>query len=144
MGEITSDQAKDLMNEQSKSIASNSENELPVSFELSNNYPNPFNPETKIQIGLPKDSDVRLQIFNIRGQIIATPFEGNLPAGSHTVNFNASTLPSGVYFYKIVADEFTDVKRMVLVKLNSLRTHKNASLVQPGRHSSLCTLFCIY
>jgi len=60
MGEITSDQAKDLMNGRSKSIASNSENELPVSFELSNNYPNPFNPETKIQIGLPEDSDVKL------------------------------------------------------------------------------------
>ena len=116
MGEITSEQAENLMNGQSKSLASNTETELPVSFELSDNYPNPFNPETKIQIGLPKDSDVKLQIFNIRGQVVATPFDGDLPAGSHTINFNASNLPSGVYFYKIIAGEFSDVKRMVLVK----------------------------
>ncbi len=116
MGEINAEEVEDLIKSLSKSLASNSENELPVSFELSDNYPNPFNPETKIQIGLPKDSDVRLQIFNIRGQKVATLFEGNLPAGSHTVNFDASSLPSGVYFYKIVAGEFTDVKRMVLVK----------------------------
>jgi len=115
MGEITSEQAEALLKSQSPTD-NDQDDPLPVSIELADNYPNPFNPETKIQIKLPKDSDVKLQIFNIRGQVVATPFEGNLPAGSHTVNFNASALSSGVYFYKIVAGEFSDVKRMVLVK----------------------------
>ncbi len=115
MDEITPEQAKELMPKESISQDSNDDVQ-PVTFELSDNYPNPFNPETTIQIGLPEDSDVKLQVFNIRGQVVATPFEGNLPAGSHMVNFNASNLSSGTYFYKITAGNFTDVKRMVLVK----------------------------
>lgn len=116
MGEITSDEAKLLEENYKESIASNDQSNIPKKLELADNYPNPFNPETKIQFGLPKDGAVKLQIFNIRGQVVATPFEGNLPAGSHTINFNASALPSGVYFYKITAGNFSDVKRMVLVK----------------------------
>jgi hypothetical protein len=116
MGEISANEAEELQKRQLKPFALNSETEIPVSFEVSENYPNPFNPVTMIRIGLPENSDVILQILNIRGQVVATPLEGNLAAGSHTVNFNASTLPSGLYFYKIVAGEFSTVKRMVLVK----------------------------
>ena len=117
MGEITPEQAESLAKANFQDSNTNDQNDpTSLAFVLSTNYPNPFNPETKIQFALPNDSDVKLQIFNIRGQVVATPFEGNLPAGYHIVNFNASALPSGTYFYKITAGEITDVKKMVLVK----------------------------
>lgn len=90
--------------------------DLPTSFVLKQNYPNPFNPETKIQFGLPEDSNVKLEIFNLQGQIVATLIDGTFSAGFHTAGFDATSYPSGVYFYKIVAGNFTEIKRMLLVK----------------------------
>ena len=89
---------------------------IPTAYSLNQNYPNPFNPETKIQFGLPEDSNVKLEIFNLQGQIVATLVDGALSAGYHTATFDATTYPSGVYFYKIVAGNFTDIKRMLLIK----------------------------
>ena len=93
----------------------------PVKFSLDQNYPNPFNPATKININLATDSKVKLVIFNILGQEVATLVNGNVTAGAHQYEFNASNLNSGVYFYRLNATgvdgtNFTSVKKMVLTK----------------------------
>jgi hypothetical protein len=93
----------------------------PVSFSLDQNYPNPFNPSTRISFSLAVDSKVSLKIFDILGQEVASLVNQYLTQGVHTYNFNASGINSGVYFYKIEAtgvngNEFTDVKKMILVK----------------------------
>ena len=90
-------------------------------FALSQNYPNPFNPSTKINFSLAVDSKVSLKIFDVLGQEVATLINGQLAAGSQEVSFNASSLNSGVYFYRIDADgidgqEFSSVRKMILTK----------------------------
>jgi hypothetical protein len=93
----------------------------PVVFALEQNYPNPFNPSTIISYKLAVDSKVSLKVFDVLGQEVATLLNGNFVAGSHTVNFNASSLNSGVYMYRIEATgndgtNFTSVKKMILTK----------------------------
>ncbi len=93
----------------------------PKVFSLDQNYPNPFNPSTKITFNLATDSKVTLKVFDILGQEVMTLLNGNLVAGGHEVNFNASGLNSGVYFYRIDATgangtNFSDVKKMILTK----------------------------
>ncbi len=93
----------------------------PNVFTLEQNYPNPFNPSTKITYGLAVDSRVTMKIFYVLGQEVATLINGNVAAGNHEINFNASNLNSGVYFYKIEAagvdgTNFTAVKKMILTK----------------------------
>jgi len=93
----------------------------PAIFALEQNYPNPFNPSTTINFRLAADSKVNLKIFNVLGQEVATLLNGNFVAGSHTVNFTASALNSGVYMYRIEATgndgtNFTSVKKMILTK----------------------------
>ena len=89
---------------------------LPLSYSLSQNYPNPFNPVTKINYELPGDGKVKLMIYDILGREIRTLVNEVKQAGKYTVEFNGSNFASGVYFYRIEAGKFTDVKRMVLVK----------------------------
>jgi hypothetical protein len=94
---------------------------LPIDFSLDQNHPNPFNPSTEISFSLPVASNVRLDVFNIMGQTVATLVNGNLQAGKHSVVWNGKssageTAASGVYFYKIEAAGFTDVKKMLLMK----------------------------
>ena len=89
---------------------------LPFEFNLSQNYPNPFNPTTNINFVLPKAVDVKLYLFNLKGQKVATIRNEYMKAGYHTVNFDASMLASGVYFYRMEAGKFTDVKKMTLLK----------------------------
>ncbi len=91
-------------------------NVIPDEFSIAQNYPNPFNPTTTIKFGLPEDSNVKLQIFNLQGQVVVTLVDGNLPAGFHNAKFDAASLSSGVYFYKIVAGNFSNIKRMLLIK----------------------------
>jgi DNA/RNA endonuclease YhcR with UshA esterase domain len=91
-------------------------NRIPLTYALGQNYPNPFNPVTTISVALPKNSDVLLDIYNVLGQKVATVFDGSLPAGNHKLQFSGGNLGSGVYFYVIRADKFTDVKKMVLMK----------------------------
>ena len=89
---------------------------FPTEFSLMQNYPNPFNPTTSIRFALPKDSDVKLTVFNMLGQEVATLFNGTLNAGIHKVDFDASKLTSGLYLYRIEAGNFISVKKMLLMK----------------------------
>lgn len=90
---------------------------LPATFTLEQNFPNPFNPSTNIRFTLGQASEVTLTIYNLIGQSVATLFDHQLfAAGSQTVRFDASHLSNGVYYYKLEADKFVDVKRMTLVK----------------------------
>jgi len=93
----------------------------PAAFELAQNYPNPFNPSTAINFSLAVDSKVSLKVFNILGQEVTTLLSKIMNAGSHKVNFDASSLNSGVYLYKIEAQgidgtNFSSIKKMVLTK----------------------------
>ena len=89
---------------------------FPTEFSLMQNYPNPFNPTTSIRFALPKDSDVKLTVFNMLGQEVVTLFNGTLNAGIHKVDFDASKLTSGLYLYRIEAGNFISVKKMLLMK----------------------------
>jgi len=88
----------------------------PVKFEVSQNYPNPSNPVSKIDFQLPKDSKVTLKVYDLTGKEVSILIDGNIAAGFHTVEFNGSNLASGVYIYKLNAGEFSDIKKLVLVK----------------------------
>ncbi|CAN5465320.1 hypothetical protein BH10BAC5_BH10BAC5_11880 [soil metagenome] len=88
----------------------------PNKYELSQNYPNPFNPATKISFALPKQGLVTLKVYDMLGKEVAQLVNEIRTAGNYQIDFNASNLSSGVYFYKLTAGEFTDVKRMMLVK----------------------------
>lgn len=89
---------------------------LPTEYVLSQNYPNPFNPTTTIEFTLPKRSEVNLVVYDLVGRVVAELASGNLNAGCHTVNFNASNLSSGVYFYRLTAGDFVSVKKLMLLK----------------------------
>jgi photosystem II stability/assembly factor-like uncharacterized protein len=96
--------------------AGNIGNETPKIFKLYDNYPNPFNPVTKIKFDLPANTSVRLKVYDITGREVANLINGEVKAGTYEFQFNATNLSSGTYFYKIEAGSFTDVKRMVLIK----------------------------
>ena len=93
---------------------------IPQKFELSQNYPNPFNPSTSINFDLPFDAKVSIKVFDLSGKEVATLVNGAITAGYHSVNFNASGLSSGVYFYRINAEgsgnNFVATKKMSLIK----------------------------
>lgn len=89
---------------------------IPQAFSLSQNYPNPFNPETKIRYSLPKQTFVNLKVYDLLGKEVMTLVNGEKPAGSYDVSFNGINLSSGVYFYKMETPDFTEIKRMVLIK----------------------------
>ena len=91
-------------------------NEIPKEFMLYNNYPNPFNPVTHIKFDLPKKTNTKLIVYDLTGREVARLVDKNLPAGRYTVIFNASYLSSGTYFYKIITDEYTEVKKMLMIK----------------------------
>lgn len=88
----------------------------PESFKLSQNYPNPFNPTTNIKFDIINKGNVKLVVFDATGREVTTLVNDNLDPGSYEVNFDASKLSSGVYFYKLTSGEFSDLKKMVLVK----------------------------
>lgn len=90
--------------------------EMPAGFNLSQNYPNPFNPSTVIRFGIPAAGDVKLIVYNTLGEKVAVLVDGFVTAGTHTAQFNASRLPSGIYFYRLVSGSFTETKSMILVK----------------------------
>ena len=89
---------------------------IPLNYELGQNYPNPFNPTTNINFKLPVRSDVRLVLMNMLGQELKVITSGNYEAGTHSVTLDASSLASGVYFYKLQTEKFTNVKKMILIK----------------------------
>jgi hypothetical protein len=85
-------------------------------YSLSQNYPNPFNPETKIDFTIPKNGFVSIKIYDITGKEIYTLVSSNMNKGSYSVDFNASNISTGIYFYKITSGSFTDTKKMILIK----------------------------
>ena len=89
---------------------------VPTQFSLDQNYPNPFNPTTTIRYGLPQRSHVLLTTYNTLGQCVAELVNGDVEAGYHEVQFDARSLASGVYFYRITAGDFKQMKRLVLVR----------------------------
>jgi|GEM_PF-6567004 len=88
----------------------------PETFQLHQNYPNPFNPMTNITYELPSQSQVHLTVYNILGQRIRTLVDAERKAGIHTIRFNAGNLSSGIYFYRIKADDFRKTHKMLLIK----------------------------
>lgn len=92
------------------------DDQIPSRYTLLQNYPNPFNPATHIRFGLPKASTVEIDLFNVMGQKVDTILDEYKRAGYHTINFDASHLASGIYFFSIKAEEFKDVKKMILMK----------------------------
>lgn len=93
-----------------------SDEEIPMTFRLEQNYPNPFNPVTSIRFSLPAKSDVKLEIFDIAGRKICDVVNGVLEAGEHQVNFRMDNLASGIYIYRLKANNFVDSKKMILLK----------------------------
>lgn len=89
---------------------------IPIEYSLQDNYPNPFNPVTNIKFGLPKESSVKLTVYDALGKEVTLLVNQHLEAGSFKADWNASDYPSGIYYYKLEAGEFTETKKMVLIK----------------------------
>lgn len=89
---------------------------VPATYTLDQNFPNPFNPSTTIRFSIPASGNVTLKVYNLLGMEVATLVNGELSAGTHRVTFDAANLPSGVYFYRIDAGSFSDVRKMALLK----------------------------
>jgi len=85
-------------------------------YKLQQNYPNPFNPTTTIKYQIPELSFVILKVYDVLGNEIETLVNKEKAVGNYEVNFNAASLPSGVYFYRLQAGNFVDIKKMVLLK----------------------------
>ena len=98
------------------SVNDGSKESLPTNYELNQNYPNPFNPTTTISFTLSKVENVRLTVYNIIGQEVASLVNGQMNAGLHIVTFNAAKLATGIYFYRLQAGGFVAIKKMVLLK----------------------------
>ena len=91
-------------------------NSLPIQFNLAQNYPNPFNPTTTIQYAIPKAEHVTLKVYDELGNEVTTLVNENKVAGQYKVSFNGSNLASGIYYYRIAAGDFTEVKKLMLLK----------------------------
>jgi len=91
-------------------------NEIPNVFKLYTNYPNPFNPVTKIKFDIAKNTNAKIQVYDILGRVVETLVNSELKAGRYEVDFNGQSLSSGVYFYKLVTNDFVDTKRMLMIK----------------------------
>lgn len=98
------------------STSINDGNDLVTRVELHQNYPNPFNPTTQIRFDLGESNDVQIEVFNVMGQRVATLFSGYQSAGSHSVAFDATSLASGVYMYRLTTPNAVITKSMMLVK----------------------------
>lgn len=95
--------------------------ELPTTYDLLQNYPNPFNPQTTIKYSIPKTGNIKLQIFNINGQLVRTLIDNQLAAGFYRLSWdgrdeNGVRVPSGVLFYRLLADGYIAQKKMILLK----------------------------
>jgi len=92
------------------------ENQKPLTYNLYQNYPNPFNPITTIEFALPVNGKVRLTLYDILGREVKEIVSGFFDAGNHKINLDASNLASGVYYYKLEANDFVSVKKLILIK----------------------------
>lgn len=100
----------------SNSVTGVEESELPAEYRLEQNYPNPFNPATKIKFAIPAGEFVRIIIYDILGNEITTLVNEIKQPGTYEVEFDGSALPSGIYYYRIYSGQFSDTKKMVLIK----------------------------
>ena len=90
--------------------------EIPSVFKLFSNYPNPFNPITKIKFDIAKNTNAKLLVYDVLGRVVETLVNGELKAGRYEVDFDGYSLSSGVYFYKLVTSDFVDTKKMLMIK----------------------------
>lgn len=114
------------LNEPLSNVTGLNNNVVPSDYNLFQNYPNPFNPSTTIRFSLPKETQLKINIYNMLGELVETLAEGTYEAGYHKVTFsaiggfasggNASSLPSGAYIYRIESNGFVDTKKMLLLK----------------------------
>jgi hypothetical protein len=93
-----------------------SENTVPDKFAMKQNYPNPFNPSTKIDFSLPVDGVVSIKVFNVTGKEVVNLVNEFKKKGNYSIGFDASALSSGVYYYMLSTNEFTETKKMMLIK----------------------------
>ncbi|KUG25452.1 hypothetical protein ASZ90_004728 [hydrocarbon metagenome] len=89
---------------------------IPVDFSLKQNYPNPFNPSTTIEYSIPSRNHVTLKVYDVLGKEVTTLVSDTKPSGNYQVSFDANNLSSGVYFYRIIAGNFQEVRKMILSK----------------------------
>jgi hypothetical protein len=116
--------AQELLNEAYGQLGLNKTAYLPKAFSLAQNYPNPFNPSTTISYAIPEDNGqtvVRLSIFSLRGQLVRTLVDKNQGPGTYNVNWDGRDdrgrqISSGVYFYRLVANDFVSTRKMVVLK----------------------------
>jgi flagellar hook assembly protein FlgD len=102
-------------------IDKNKNSNIPLQYYLEQNFPNPFNPSTTIQYNLPNQEQVKLNVYNVLGQLVKTLVNSFQSAGFHSViwdgsNNNGQKVSSGIYFYKIDAGKFINIKKMILIK----------------------------
>jgi hypothetical protein len=90
--------------------------DLPTEYSLSQNYPNPFNPTTTIQYSIPKDEFVKLTVYDITGKVVKELVSGHKTAGRYSVEFNASSYSSGIYYYRLEAGQYNSTQKMLLIK----------------------------
>lgn len=91
-------------------------NEIPVKFYLSQNFPNPFNPVTKINYGLAKGTNVSIKVFDLLGKEVATLVNEYQASGNYFTTFDATLYPTGIYYYRIKTSDFSEVRKMSLIK----------------------------
>ena len=91
-------------------------NQNPTGYSLQQNYPNPFNPSTSIEFSIPQESFVELKVFDILGNEVSTLTNNIYPAGNYKADFNGNNFPSGIYIAKMIAGNFTQTRKMILIK----------------------------
>jgi hypothetical protein len=97
-------------------LLSSTDQETPVAFDLSEPYPNPFNPVTTFQFSLPEEALVQLNVYNVGGRKISTLIDGLRQAGIHQISFDGSHLSSGIYVYRLETGSYTQTGKLVLMK----------------------------
>lgn len=91
-------------------------NFIPVQYTLNQNYPNPFNPVTSIKFGILKQSNVRLIVYDALGREVTALIDSELKAGNYSIDWNAADSPSGVYFYRLITADYSETRKMILIK----------------------------
>ena len=98
------------------SIVNLVDDKLPSAVSLDNAYPNPFNPSTTLSFSLPETQDITLQVFNLQGREVTTLLNGSMEAGYHSIKWDANSHSSGIYFVKMIAGEYINTQKLMLVK----------------------------
>ncbi len=93
-----------------------SDNTIPSDYYLSQNYPNPFNPGTTIDFTIPRNSFVKVEVYDALGRKVKELVNSELSAGRYSVDFNATDLSSGIYYYRLITKDFVQMKKAVLLK----------------------------